>query len=269
MPHVFEFTSDRQQAIDRVAGLEFYHSYTLSNGLHIPGWWDVSRSIDSYPFPSQMKGMRVLDIGPASGWFSFYFEQLGADVTVVETRGRGDFDRYGDWRYHEPDRAPDRTWQEKPVWFAPLSASFWAMHDLFSSQARWVNGRAYDVSPALFPDGFDLVFMGHLLLHLRDPVGALRAARSVCRGTCVVTTLDWLEHESNPYPVQQLPWTHLDRYSWWMPNKAALAHWMLAAGFHTVDVDRRLIVYPDLEKRDATGRIVNVVAPSRIAVGWA
>src|ERR1051326_4248591 len=92
MPHVFECTSDRQQVIDRIAGLDFYHSYALSNGLHVPGWWDVGRSIDSYPFPARTKGMRVLDIGPGSGWFSFYFEQLGADVTVVETRGRGDFD---------------------------------------------------------------------------------------------------------------------------------------------------------------------------------
>jgi hypothetical protein len=56
MPHAFEFASDRQQLIDRIAGLDFYHSYTLSNGLHIPGWWDVSRSIESYPFPSQMRG---------------------------------------------------------------------------------------------------------------------------------------------------------------------------------------------------------------------
>jgi hypothetical protein len=111
--------------------------------------------------------------------------------------------------------------------------------------------------------------MGHLLLHLRDPIGALCAARSVCRGTCIATTLDWLEHESNPFPVQELPWTHLDRHSWWRPNKAALAHWMLAAGFRNVDVDRRLIIYPDQDKRDATGRVLNAVFPSRIAVGSA
>jgi hypothetical protein len=42
----------------------------------------------------------------------------------------------------------------------------------------------------------------------------------------------------------------------------------MAAGFRNVDVDRRLTIYPDQEKRDATGRVVNVVCPSRIAVGW-
>ena len=44
---------------------------------------------------------------------------------------------------------------------------------------------------------------------------------------------------------------------------------MLAAGFRNVDVDRRLIIYPDQDKRDATGRVLNAVFPSRIAVGSA
>ena len=60
---------------------------------------------------ADVKGKRVLDMGPASGFFSFYLEQLGAEVTVLESRGYGDFDVYGVDRYtgaqkRRPDRLP-------------------------------------------------------------------------------------------------------------------------------------------------------------------
>jgi tRNA (mo5U34)-methyltransferase len=266
-PCVFATRSARAEAEQCTRGLHFYHSFTLSNGLRIPGDYDMARSIDTYPFPSDMRGMRVLDIGPASGWFSFYFESRGATVTAVETCGYGDFDRYGFHEYCGPDRAPDLLRSGQPIWFGPMSASFWAIHDLIGSRVQWVNARAYEVS-TLISEPFDLIFMGQLLLHLRDPIGALRAARSVCRGTCIATTFDWREHEAEPTPIQSMPWTHLDQISWWLPNKAALAHWMRGAGFRDVDVERRLTIYPDATTTDAAGRVLNEIAPSRIAVGF-
>ena len=170
--------------------------------------------------------------------------------------------------YTNPNRPPDRMHDAKPVWFGPTSASFWVMHDLLRSRVRWVNARVYDISPLLFPKPFDLIFMGQLLLHLRDPIGALRAARSVCRGICIATTFDWREHEAEPTPVQSMPWTHLDAISWWLPNKAAFAHWMSGAGFRDVNVDRHLTIHPDAKVSDAAGRVLNEIAPARIGVGF-
>ncbi len=39
--------------------------------------------------------------------------------------------------------------------------------------------------------------------------------------------------------------------------KAALSHWLSGAGFRNVDVDRRLTIYPDMEVRDTSGRVLN------------
>lgn len=249
-------------------GIHFYHSFDLNNGTRIRGDYDMARSLSSYPFPRDMAGLRVLDIGPASGWFSFYFESLGADVTVVETRGYGDFDRAGFYNYEDPQSPPDRIHNGQPIWYGPVSSSFWLMHDALKSKVEWVNARCYQVSPEVFPEPFDLVFMGQLLLHLRDPIGALRAARSVCRGQCIATTFDWLEHESAEMPMQCMPWMSLDTISWWLPNKAALRQWMQAAGFRDVNVERRLVIHPDREIRDPNGRMLNESWPSRIAVGF-
>jgi SAM-dependent methyltransferase len=251
-PVVFEINRDQAACLEAAGSAHFYHSFDLSNGLHLAGDWDISRDIASYRFPD-VRGKRVLDIGPGSGWFSFYLASLGADVTVVETRGYGDFDVYGESQYTGAGGRPaERTVDGKPIWLGPVSESFWAMHDLLGSEVKYVNGRIYEVSPSLFPEPFDLVLVCALLPHLRDPVGALRAARSVCApdGLCVATVWTWAEHDDSPHPFQALPHTSIDRISWWLPNKAAYRHWFLGAGFSNVDVEDTLPMSPD---RDSGG----------------
>lgn len=237
-PYTFPAALSKVETLKLIENVKFYHSFGFRNDVSVVGDYDLGADIQHYPFPARMDGMRVLDIGPASGWFSFYFEQLGADVTVVETRGYGDFDRYGAHQYTGAAGAPpDRMTSDGPVWYGPVSQSFWAAHDIIGSKVKYINGRIYEIGPELFPEPFDFVFIGALLLHLRDPIGALRAARSVCRGRLVATTYTWEEHDENPTPLQIMPWTQIDDISWFLPNKAALRHWTQAAGFRDVNVE--------------------------------
>ena len=78
---------------------------------------------------------------------------------------------------------------------------------------------------------FDFVYVGSLLLHLRDPVAALAAVRSVCAADAVIVdAIDLAKTLRFPrQPVATLdgrgrPW-------WWKPNLAALARLAEAAGF--------------------------------------
>src|SRR5512144_1783849 len=73
----------------------WYHSYYFDNGFEKPGDWNIGKDIGGYGFPPNMSGMRVLDIGTGGGWFAFYFEQAGAEVTTIDARGYCDFDVYG------------------------------------------------------------------------------------------------------------------------------------------------------------------------------
>ena len=88
----------------------------------------------------------------------------------------------------------------------------------------------YDLSPEAL-GSFDLVYVGSLLLHLRDPVGALERVRSVCAGELVLAdAVDArLERWGRRHPRAVLdgrgrPW-------WWRPNAAGLARMVEAAGF--------------------------------------
>ena len=81
---------------------EWYHSFYFDNGYEVRGSYDIGRDIDDYGFPDDMRGWRVLDVGCGSGWFSFFFEQRGATVTAIDTRGYADFDVYGPADYLAP-----------------------------------------------------------------------------------------------------------------------------------------------------------------------
>ncbi len=228
------------------AGHDFwYHSYYFDNGYTVVGDYDIGLNIGEYGFPTDMTGMRVLDIGTGSGWFAHYFEQLGADVTTTDARGYCDFDVRERFEYppvesekHQPDRIEDG----KPVYFSPVSGGFWTMKDILGSKVRYVNSRVYDVADALPGEKFDLVFMGALLLHLRDPVGALMAARRVCGDRFIATTSILEDGAAEP---RMTLYTQSDLITWWCPNEACFRHWFIEAGFPMVDISRKVVLTSD------------------------
>jgi len=191
----------------------WYHSFYFDNGTFIRGDYDIGADVADYGFPQSMEGLRVLDIGTGAGWFAFYFEQLGAEVVTVDARGYCDFDVYGRPGYAPIEmegRAPDRLAEDGTViYFGPVSRGFWIMKDLLQSSVHFLNARAYDINPALFGGKkFDLVFLGAILCHLRDPIGALIAASSVCRQRVIASTPVVLgEGEADVLPRQYLPYT--------------------------------------------------------------
>ncbi|MEJ0046139.1 MAG: methyltransferase domain-containing protein [Rhodospirillales bacterium] len=131
----------------------------------------IRSSISTCP---DLRGKRVLDVGPASGYFSFLFEQMGANVTALEIVDPAQFDKYG----------------ENPLTTArygrdPYNTSvFLRLRDVLASQVTYRRGSVYDIGREVcFEEKFDLVFMGSLLCHIRDPIGALQHAASVCHGS--------------------------------------------------------------------------------------
>jgi hypothetical protein len=132
------------------------------------------------------------------------------------------------------------------------------MKDLLGLRARFVNARVYDVSPRLFGGRrFDLVFMGSLLMHVRDPVGALMAARSVCRDLLITNALVTPGDESGT-PTMEFINSERDKANWWRPNRACLSGMLSSAGFRDVDVGRTVKLTTDHAFTDWKGRQTGV-----------
>lgn len=77
---------------------------------------------------------------------------------------------------------------------------------------------------------FDLVMVGYVLQMVRDPVGALEAIRSVCRGHAIV-----LDTVSAPLSLLPAPLARCDARrgatEWFVLNRAGLAKAVRLAGF--------------------------------------
>ncbi len=264
--HLLRFTGtcDEAEFKRRCAAQDFwYHSYYFDNGYSQPGDYDIGRDIASYGFPDDMSGMRVLDVGTGSGWFATYFEQRGAEVTTVDARGYCDFDMWG--RHHYPDiatekPAPDRVLPDgQAIYYSRVSSGFWIMKDILGLKASYRNARVYELSPELFGGRtFDLVFMGALLMHVRDPIGALMAARSVCSHRLITNSLKPDGDSKDAVPYMEFLNNSDAKINWWRPNRACLRGMVEAAGFKTVAIDGTVDITTDKIFVDKTGRYSGV-----------
>jgi tRNA (mo5U34)-methyltransferase len=208
------------ELLERAKAQSWYHTLELP-GLTTTGIFDLRPNVPAYGLPDSLDGKRVLEIGTWDGFWAFELERRGAAEVVsldLDDSARRDFQR--------PEAAgPDRA---APSGLALPSFEL-ARRELESSVRR-VDASVYDLTESDF-GRFDFVFVGSLLLHLRDPIGALIACRRVTGGRLlslepVSPVLRILRPRAPTAGLQ----TFQDNF-WWHPNPAAHRHYLVAAGF--------------------------------------
>jgi tRNA (mo5U34)-methyltransferase len=100
----------------------------------------------------------------------------------------------------------------------------------------------YDLAPSDLGT-FDVVVCGALMLHLRDPVRALEAIRSVCAGRFLsIEQIRLALTARHPRrPVAQLD-GYSSRVQWWVPNVAGHRRMLQSAGFDIESATRPFAV---------------------------
>ncbi|MDP9170353.1 MAG: methyltransferase domain-containing protein, partial [Acidobacteriota bacterium] len=132
-----------------------YHSLELNDGTVIPGIIPVENlraRLEAYPLPLDLRGMRVLDIGAASGWNSFEAERRGAEVVAIDC-----------------------------VEYEELTV----VKRLRESKIEYAVIEIEDLTPERF-GFFDYVLFFGVLYHLRHPLSALENVCSVTRGVAFI-----------------------------------------------------------------------------------
>lgn len=217
---------------DRIAGHPFwYHTIQLGPGWSTPGAWDLTQAAERIPWPD-VRGKRCLDVGTFDGWYAFELEARGAaEVVAVDIDDPAEIDWPRDVRPGIGD----------PGWGAKFDGTGFALGEGFRLAAE-ARGSAvqrhavsiYDLDPGQLGT-FDVVTCGSLLLHLRDPVRALEAVRSVCSGTFVsAEALDpWLSVLRRRVPAARFDGVGRDS-QWWIPNAAGHRRLLRSAGFDVV-----------------------------------
>jgi tRNA (mo5U34)-methyltransferase len=202
----------------------WYHSIEVAPGVVTPGMFDLRPIVEKMPWPD-VRGKRVLDVGTSDGFLAFELERRGAgEVVAVDIPGHEQWD----W---ELDNRDDGLQYLRHVVGPTTSIGFRMAHELRSSSVRLQHISVYDLSPDTV-GAFDVVVCGTLLLHLRDPMRALAAIHSVCRGAFLCTNqielgLTMLHRRR---PVARLDGTS-KLVQWWLPNAAGHRQMLRAGGF--------------------------------------
>jgi tRNA (mo5U34)-methyltransferase len=214
-----------------VDACSWYQSIRLPGGIVTPGNFDTLSELDHIRMPASLAGKRCLDVGTADGFWAFEMERRGAsEVIAVDIRDPARLDWPGTPKSDEQMRELGGAALNKHVGFE-------VAHRAFASEVRWRELSAYDLAPDLVGE-FDFVFIGSLLLHLRDPVGALMAIRSVARGDVLsvdaISALLTLLHPSQPIARFEAPGWPL----WWVLNRTAYLRLFDAAGLRVLHAGR-------------------------------
>ncbi len=199
---------------DGLAATGLYHSFELPDGRVLNGSmsleWQRSR-LASFGLPDDLRGMRVLDIGPWDGFYTFEMERRGAEVTAID--------------YVDLD-------------------TFRALHRVFESRADYRQMDVYEMDPADLGT-FDIVLCLGVLYHLKHPLLALEKICAVTRGVCIIDTF---VIDGGVAPVDRSPLPYLEFYergelggqldNWCGPTVAAVEALARSAGFARTEVLR-------------------------------
>jgi tRNA (mo5U34)-methyltransferase len=214
----------------RVAELTWYHTIELPNGIVTPGYFDHRDLLPRYNLPERLDGLRVLDVATFDGYWAFEFERRGAaEVVALDVREKREID------------LPPRTraaMSEADLSFA-FGKGFALAREALASKVQPLHCNVYDLSPER-AGMFDLVHVGDLLLHLRDPVAALTAIRSVCRGQAILSDVIFpdLDRGTGGVPLVQYQGGR-GQNIWWRLGSEALRAMIEDAGFERVEETAR------------------------------
>jgi tRNA (mo5U34)-methyltransferase len=219
---------------DWVAGRSWYHTIELQDGVVTPGWFDLRTVAPKVPF-GDLAGTRCLDVGTFDGFWAFTLEGRGA--TDVITIDELDPQRW-DWPVGSRDATAAAIADRHRG-----GEAFPRLKTILGSRVERHHCNVYDLGPERF-GLFEVVYVGSILLHLRDPVRALERIASVTAPGGRVFVLDAIDLEltlAHPYRAV----AHLDgvgRPWWWKPNMAALARMVTDAGLTLASKPVRLFM---------------------------
>jgi hypothetical protein len=214
--------------VPSLSDCHFYHAMDLPGISPVNGDWDLRGRFEQYIGNISLKGRTVLDVGTASGFLSFEAEKRGATVFS--------FDADGPERMQlvPPDTMNDASDNAayRRRFFRNMQNSYLYAHHAFKSKATPIYGDIYRMSEVV--PRCDVVIVAQILVHLRDPFGALQQAALAAKEQLVVI-------EGMPdLPESALPVAYFlgDKvsYSWWHLSRQFYDVFLPRLGFRLEDV---------------------------------
>jgi hypothetical protein len=205
-----------------VEDCRFYHAMDIPGIGPVPGTWDLRGRFSDYTGGIELRGKTLLDVGTASGFLTFEAELRGARVTSFDALSddQRDYMAFG-----EHNRAET---------FGRTRNSYWLAHHHFKSRAQVVHGNIRDLAVIVPPS--DVVFLGQILVHLRNPLDTLRQA-CLLAGEHLVIIEGSFESDS---PIAAFLGTGDGSgiHSWWHWSTGLYRRWLSVLGFEIIQTTK-------------------------------
>ena len=224
--------------VDAPAECQFYHRMDLPGVGEVGGQWDLRGCIADYLGNYNFNGKRVLDLGTAGGFLSFYMEKMGGDVVSFDMASGAQW-----------DLVPQKVVRDNPQKFdtnsrrfhAMLQNAYWFSHARLQSKAKAFYGDIYELPLEL--GHFDVAVFGMIIGHLRDPFRAIYSASRLVRGDIIITNqmAPGMGSSASFMPTVANECTH----AWWSFTQGCLEQMLAVMGFglvRTVQADAKCLV---------------------------
>jgi tRNA (mo5U34)-methyltransferase len=208
----------------RDANPVWYHSIDLGPGVATTGATDFRHVAPRVL--GDLRGVRALDVGTFDGFWAFAMEDAGADVVAI------DLEHFSQTQLPPLRRAALEA--RAAAWGVELGRGFRLAAEARGSRVLRVPCDVMALDAERIGGPADLALVGALLLHQRDPVGALERVRGALRPGGRLLLVEWCSVAATlRFPRRPVADFQADRtdFNWWTPNLAALHAWARAAGF--------------------------------------
>jgi tRNA (mo5U34)-methyltransferase len=239
---VIEFRNrTRNLGVEGLEHYSWYHTIELGGGLLTPGVYDYRGQLHAFGFPESMAGMRVLDVGSATGFFAFEFERRGAEVCSVEMPSLAGWDTVASEQAELPRRFMDYHKADTPeeAYRRHLDGPFEFCRAALGSRVERCYSTVYELGRSrLAGTKFDFIYAGDILLHLFSPFQALDVLSELCDGALAVSI-----EVPFPWSPDQPLMAFMGEYSrttgcrtWWTFSPTCIEHMLRRLGFRSVAV---------------------------------
>jgi len=181
-----------------------YHTLKFPNGVVFKGIYDMSKVLNLYQLPVDLKGKTVLDIGTANGFFAIEFFRRGADVVAID--------------------------KHEGMWVDEIN-------ELMSTKVKFKIKDLMTLDESF--GKFDIVFSSNVLQHTTDLFDNLRRIKKVTKHMAILCTQVFEGPQTDHVAFAQFI-GRIDSkgHSWdtyWTPNMKCFKLMAKTAGFSRVE----------------------------------
>jgi tRNA (mo5U34)-methyltransferase len=220
---------------ERLDEYDWYHSIDVAPGVTTKGMFDNRHALPIIPFPD-LRGKRCLDVGTCDGLYALHMERQGAsEVVAVDLPDLSALD-------YPPEIRHSQLFDLSQSDMRSRHGGLSVLRDVLETKIDWRGASVYDLNPEDFGT-FDVVVVGSLLLHLRDPVRALDAVRGVVGDSLVLAegVHGPLTLRSPRRPIFELRGEGAD-YTWWLGNERGIRQLLKVGGFDIKETSRYFVL---------------------------